>query len=272
MDIPRMVLSSIKQRSLANVTTKSADPRVRVDILGSQVSAYCLSEVFQLLENRISSSEGGYVCFTNVHTTVMGVNNASFQATTNASFLSLADGKPIYWVAKAKGYRQIGHIPGPDFMLDAIRRFPDSGHFFFGSTSLVIEALTERLRKDIPGIKICGAVSPPFRALTEKERFDIIDQIRSSGAIFVWVGLGAPKQEQWMSATWQSLCPALLFGVGAAFDFHAGTAPRAPRVLRSLGLEWLYRLYHEPSRLWRRYLSTNLQFIYFLLRGHLKRM
>jgi N-acetylglucosaminyldiphosphoundecaprenol N-acetyl-beta-D-mannosaminyltransferase len=252
--------------------TEFPDSRVRVEILGSQVSAYCLSDVLLLLENQMSKSEGGYVCFTNVHTTVMGVNDASFRAITNASFLSLADGKPIYWVAKVKGHRQIRHIPGPDLMLDAIQRFPEVGHFFFGSTPAVLTALTERLRKDIPSIKISGAVSPPFRPLTEEERFEIIHKIRDSGAMFVWVGLGAPKQEQWMSTAWQSLRPALLFGVGAAFDFHAGMTPRAPKPLRSAGLEWLYRLYQEPSRLWRRYMVTNLQFIYFILRGYIQRM
>lgn len=241
----------------------------RVDVVGSQISICDAERALRLLEQGIALGNGGYVCFTNVHTAVMGHREPGFRKITNSSLLSVADGKPVYWAAKAKGVQQIGHIPGPDFMLDVLRRFPDRGHFFYGSTSEVLSALIQSLHEQIPGLKVSGVLSPPFRPLTAQERAEIIRQIRNAGAAFIWVGLGAPKQERWMSDTWQSLKPAILFGVGAAFDFHSGTLRRAPRGIRRLGLEWLYRLLQEPRRLWKRYLVTNTLFVYYLIRRRL---
>jgi N-acetylglucosaminyldiphosphoundecaprenol N-acetyl-beta-D-mannosaminyltransferase len=246
-----------------------ADPLPRIDVIGSKISVCDTGTALQLLEQRIASGNGGYVCFTNVHAVVMGHREPDFQRITGESLLSVADGKPVYWVAKAKGAQGAGHVPGPDFMLQAIRRFPGAGHFFYGSTPPVLEALVQSLARQIPGLKVCGTFSPPFRPLTEDEQESVVGDIRASRASFVWVGLGAPKQERWIAENWQALKPAVLLGVGAAFDFHAGTLQRAPARLRDVGLEWLYRLLQEPSRLWRRYLVTNTLFIYYLIRRRL---
>lgn len=246
-----------------------ADPLPRIDVVGSKISVCDCGSAMRLLEQRIASGDGGYVCFTNVHAVVMGNREPDFQRITRESLLSVADGKPVYWVAKAKGARGVGHVPGPDFMLQAIRRFPEAGHFFYGSTPLVLDALVESLARQIPGLKVSGRFSPPFRPPTAQEQEDILRDIRESRASFVWVGLGAPKQERWIAQNWQALKPAVLLGVGAAFDFHAGTLQRAPARLRDVGLEWLYRLLQEPSRLWRRYLITNTLFIYYLIRQRL---
>lgn len=237
----------------------------RVDVIGSRISACDAETTLQLLDERIASGEGGYVCFTNVHATVMGYREPRFQNITNSSLLSLADGKPVYWVARSKSARSIGHVPGPDFMLQAMHKFPGRGHFLYGSTPQVLKALVESLQERIPDLKISGTFSPPFRPLSEAERTEVVRQIRVARAEFVWVGLGAPKQEQWMSEMWASLKPALLFGVGAAFDFHAGILERAPLVIRRLGLEWFYRLLQEPKRLWKRYLVTNALFVYYIV-------
>jgi N-acetylglucosaminyldiphosphoundecaprenol N-acetyl-beta-D-mannosaminyltransferase len=150
-------------------------------------------------------------------------------------------------------------------MMATLRRFPRRRHFFYGSTPAVLATLQVALLRLIPDLNICGACSPPFRALSEAEQQRDLQSIRESGAEFVWVGLGAPKQERWMAGNWQSLCPAILLGVGAAFDFHAGNVRRAPGVLRVLGLEWLYRLAQEPRRLWKRYLVTNSLFMFYLI-------
>jgi N-acetylglucosaminyldiphosphoundecaprenol N-acetyl-beta-D-mannosaminyltransferase len=237
----------------------------RIRIVDSAISLCDEEAALRAVAERLENGRGGYVCFTNVHAVVTGRRDARFRTVTNESFLSLADGKAVYWAGRARGARELGHVPGPDFMLAALQRFPSHRHYFYGSTPVTLAALVERLRVIVPGLNVCGAYSPPFRPQTEAERREDCDRIRASGAEFVWMGLGAPKQELWMAATAAELRPAILFGVGAAFDFHAGTVRRAPRWLRALGLEWLYRLCQEPRRLWRRYLVTNSLFITYLL-------
>lgn len=238
----------------------------RVDVIGSRISACGLEMALTALSARLAEGSGGYVCFTNVHATVEGQRDREFRAITNASFLSMADGKPVYWAGRAKGARAIGHAPGPDFLLAALRRFPQRRHFFFGSTAAVVQQLVEKLRGLVPGLQVCGVLSPPFRPLSDAEKQQHYAIIRNSGAEFVWVGLGAPKQEQWMRDAAAALKPAVLFGVGAAFDFHSGNLRRAPEFMGRLGLEWLYRLSQEPRRLWRRYLVTNSLFLAYLAR------
>jgi N-acetylglucosaminyldiphosphoundecaprenol N-acetyl-beta-D-mannosaminyltransferase len=235
----------------------------RIDVLGSRISAVDAQEALTLIGQRLDSRQGGYVCFTNVHAVVMGRQDAEFRNITNSSYLSVADGKPVYWVARTKG--PVGHVPGPDFMQLVLKRYAGRKHFFYGSADAVLHRLVERLRLEVPGLQVAGSLSPPFRVLSNDEKSAHYDQIRDSGAEIVWVGLGAPKQERWMAEAAASLVPALFFGVGAAFDFHAEMMGRAPAVMRAWGLEWLHRLASEPRRLWRRYLITNSLFIAYLV-------
>lgn len=247
----------------------------RVAVLGSRISVCDVDGALRHVEQRLASDEGGYVCFTNVHGVVTGREDPAFRDITNGSFMSVADGKPVFWVGRSRSRGAMGHVPGPDFFDRALQRFASRRHFLYGSSPEVLARLETALRARIPDLQICGSISPPFRTLTEDERQAHLREIRESGAEFVWVSLGAPKQERWMAQNWTDLRPALLYGVGAAFDFHAGTVRRAPPVMRALGLEWLYRLLQEPRRLWRRYLRTNLLFSAYLtgelLRGGAKR-
>jgi len=234
----------------------------RVDVLGSLISAVDAEEALGLIAQRLDEGAGGYVCFSNVHTVVMGRRDPAFRAITNASFLSVADGKPVYWTARTQG--PAGHVPGPDFMKLALDRYRSRRHFLYGSTDAVLDRLSSNLRQSLPGLQICGKLSPPFRALSAAERQQHYDAIRASGAELVWVGLGAPKQEQWMAEAAHTLRPAILLGVGAAFDFQAEVVGRAPKAMRDWGLEWFYRLLSQPRRLWRRYLTTNTLFLVYL--------
>lgn len=237
----------------------------RIDVIGSKISACDTAQALRVLEECLRERTGGYVCFTNVHSAVLGRRDPSFQAITNGSLLSVADGKPIYWLGQFKRDSGLGWIAGPDFVGHALRQFRHRSHFFYGSTPEVLARLVSTIHQTIPGIRISGALSPPFRSLTTAERIEHYRIIRDSGADFVWVGLGAPKQEQWMAEACQALSPCILLGVGAAFDFHSGSTRRAPRSVQHVGLEWLYRLLMEPRRLWRRYLSTNTLFIWYAL-------
>jgi N-acetylglucosaminyldiphosphoundecaprenol N-acetyl-beta-D-mannosaminyltransferase len=237
----------------------------RITVIESRLSDCDRGTALDILARSVDEGRGGYVCFTNVHMAVMGRQDRHIRGITNESLLSMADGKPLYWVGRMKGARRIAHSPGPDVMLEVIRRFADRGHFFFGSTPAVLARLEAGLRALVPGVRICGTLSPPFRKLTAQEVQEHHALIRNSGAQFVWVGLGAPKQEQWMAESWHELKPAVLLGVGAAFDFYAGTLRRAPSYMRRAGLEWLFRLSQEPRRLWKRYLVTNSLFIRYAL-------
>ena len=243
----------------------------RVNVIGSRISDCDCDAALRLLGQAALLGHGGYVCFTNVHTVVLGHDDPIVRSITNGSLLSLADGKPVFWVGRAKGARAIGHVPGPDFFIEALRRYPQDGHFFYGSSPEVLSRLTSALHQMIPDVKICGSISPPFRPLTDDERQLHYRIIRNSGAAFVWIGLGAPKQERWMADAWQYIRPCIALGVGAAFDFYAGTVQRAPRRIGRMGLEWLYRLLQEPRRLWKRYLVTNSLFIYYLISEHLRK-
>jgi N-acetylglucosaminyldiphosphoundecaprenol N-acetyl-beta-D-mannosaminyltransferase len=238
-------------------------PEKRVSIIGSRISVCGPTCALAALEERLAARRGGYVCFTNAHAAVLCRRDAQFRGVTNGSFLSLADGKSVYWLGRLKGATDLGHVPGPDFLISVLERFPQRRHFFYGSAPSVLESLVRSLRKQIPDLNICGSLSPPFRPLTQNEVREGHEQIRQANPDFIWVGLGAPKQELWMAESWQSLQPAILLGVGAAFDFHAGRVRRAPAALRLIGFEWLYRLLQEPQRLWKRYLITNTLFLYY---------
>ncbi len=240
----------------------------RINVIGSAVSVCQVPAALDVLGTTLESGSGGYVCFTNVHTAVMARRDAALKSIADRSLLSVADGKPIYWLGRAKFGKRIslGHIPGPDFLLHVLRRFPRRRHFFYGSSPEVLELLIVELRRLVPDANICGVLSPPFRQLTESEKNEYQRMIREATPDFIWVGLGAPKQEQWMADFWQGLQPSILLGVGAAFDFYAGTVNRAPPLMRRLGFEWLYRVFKEPRRLWKRYTVTNSLFMAYVLR------
>ena len=241
----------------------------RFDVLGSQISCLDMVAAIGFLRRSVQSRTGGYVCFTNVHAVVTGLHDKAFQDITNASCMSLADGKPVCWAARSNS--EIGHVAGPDFMLAALQQFRNEGHYFYGSSPEVLEKLETRLREVIPGVNIAGMFSPPFHAPSAEELEAHYEKIRGSRAALVWVGLGAPKQEKWMAAASPNLRPAVLLGVGAAFDFHADVVRRAPELMRKSGLEWLYRLLRQPRRLWKRYLVTNTQFILKLAGQYIQR-
>ncbi len=239
------------------------NPENRVSIIGSRVSVCDATGALASLAARSNARGGGYVCFTNAHAAVMGRRNAQFRDVTNGSFLSVADGKSVYWLGRIKGASGIGHVAGPDFFIRVLREFPEQRHFFYGSTLSVLDGLVRSLQNQIPGLNICGTLSPPFRPLADNEVLEGHRLIRQANPDFIWVGLGAPKQELWMAESWQLLQPAILLGVGAAFDFHAGSVRRAPLALRQIGFEWLYRFFQEPKRLWKRYLTSNTLFVYY---------
>lgn len=178
------------------------------------------------------------------------------------------DGTPLVWAARRAGLDIEQRVYGPDLMRDVLDRgrAHDLRHYLYGSTPEVLADLEERLRSRLPGVAIAGTHSPPFRELTAAEEDEVVADILRSRAQVVWVGLGTPRQDDFV-ARMRDRLPVPLVAVGAAFDFHADRKPQAPRWMMDRGLEWLYRLLTEPRRLWRRYLIGNPIFLWGLSRG-----
>ena len=231
-------------------------------ILKTDIAVANMPKVVDYLCRNIGDIKGKYICVSNVHTTVMAFRDEAYRCVQNGALLALPDGKPLSMVSRRRGFRGAKRVPGPDLMAEMFKISAEKGfkHYFYGSTEETLAKLKENLEKEYPGIDIAGMYSPPFRPLTDEEDAECIKRINESGADFIWVGLGAPKQEKWMAAH-ENKVNGLMLGVGAGFDFHAGTVKRAPKWIQELCLEWLYRLFQDPKRLFKRYLSTNLTFI-----------
>ncbi len=240
----------------------------RFDVLGVGISAVSLSDAVLEIERWLNEGERHYVCVTNVHTVMECQRDPRLMRIHNESGLTTPDGMPIVWCGRSAGAIGITRVYGPDLMLELCSRLADSEHsvFLYGTTAETLDRLKLRLLRDFPGLDIVGSFAPPFRSLTADEDAEVVAKINASGADLVWVGLGAPKQEYWMDEHQDRLTAKVLIGVGAAFDFHAGTVRQAPLWMQRHGLEWSYRLWCEPRRLWRRYLRTNSAFVVNIMR------
>jgi N-acetylglucosaminyldiphosphoundecaprenol N-acetyl-beta-D-mannosaminyltransferase len=182
----------------------------------------------------------------------------------NHSFLNTPDGMPMVWMGKLQGFSQMDRVYGPDLMLRVCEWTQTRGykHFLYGGGPGVADELQRRLVQRFPALKIVGTYTPPFRPLSAEEEEQLAARVRESKPDIFWVGLSTPKQEKFMADHWQRLDATLFFGVGAAFDFHAGRVRQAPRWMQRSGLEWLFRLVCEPKRLWKRYFKNNPVFIF----------
>jgi N-acetylglucosaminyldiphosphoundecaprenol N-acetyl-beta-D-mannosaminyltransferase len=245
----------------------------RVNILGVGVSAVSMPTVLQTIESWVDRRESRYICVSPVHSIMESQRDASLRHIHNVADLVTPDGMPLVWLSRLMGFREVEQVCGSDLMLSVCGHFTQRGyrHFFYGATLAVLKQLQDRLLIRFPDLQVVGSYAPPFRPLTAAEDQAVVDHINSSKPDIVWVGLGAPKQERWMADHVGRLDASVLIGVGAAFDFHAGTKKRAPRWMRQCGLEWLFRLMMEPWRLWQRYLINNAWFLWLLLRQVMSR-
>ena len=239
-------------------------------ILGVNVAITNMEDITNLITDHIDELKGQFICLSNVHTTIMAYDDEAYRKIQNAAFLALPDGSPLSFVQRFRGYKDASQVAGPDLMpsLWQATEGTEISHYFYGSSEETIVALRKRLETDYPNLKIAGMESPPYRPLTPEEDEEAIKRINESGASIVWVGLGAPKQEKWMYEHRDKI-NALMLGVGAGFDFHAGTIKRAPMWVRKIYMEWLYRLFQDPKRLWKRYVQTNAKFLYLFMKNSL---
>lgn len=232
-------------------------------ILNTNINVTNMQEVVGYLTDNLEELRGDYVCVSNVHTTMMSYWDKAYNVVQNSGALALPDGKPLSIVCRKRGFFDAERVPGPDLMPEIFEISKENGfrHYFYGGSKETLEQLEIQLKKSYPWLNIVGMYSPPYRHLTEQEDENVIKMINEAKPDFIWVALGAPKQEEWMHAH-QFKVSGVMLGVGAAFDFCAGTVKRAPLWMQELCMEWLYRLAQDPKRLFMRYLSTNISFIF----------
>lgn len=239
----------------------------RVDVLGVGISAIDMNGAVTAVTRFIAENRREYVCVTGVHGVMESQRDSRLLDIHNRSGLTTPDGMPMVWAGRWAGLDSIKRVYGPDLMLELCRVgvSQDWRHFFYGGKEGVAAELAAGLVASIPGLKVVGVHSPPFRALTETEMELDAKAINDTGADIVWVGLSTPKQEYWMASMRPMLHAPVLIGVGAAFDIHSGNSRQAPSWMQRSGLEWLFRLVTEPKRLWRRYLRNNPAFVWHIL-------
>jgi N-acetylglucosaminyldiphosphoundecaprenol N-acetyl-beta-D-mannosaminyltransferase len=239
----------------------------RVNVLGVGVCAITMADALALIDRWIAAGVRRYVCVTGVHGVMESHVDPALRDIHNRAGLVTPDGMPLVWISWLRGHRQVERVYGPDLMLACCRASVSKGyrHFFYGGGPGVPERLAARLQVRFPGLNVVGTWSPPFRELSATEEEAMIDRMAAAQPDIVWVGLSTPKQERWMARSLGRVPAAVLIGVGAAFDVHAGLKKQAPQWMRRTGLEWLFRLATEPRRLWRRYLINNPWFLWRLL-------
>ncbi len=232
------------------------------NIMGVEIAAINMRWLLDFTRKNIREMSGDYICVANVHTTVTAYEDEAYKAVQNGGIMAIPDGGPLSVIGRKRGHQEMQRIAGPDFMQEIFRISVETGyrHFFYGSTEETLEKLAERLEAEYGRIRIAGMYSPPFGPVSAAEDEKIIRLINSAEADFVWVGLGAPRQERWM-AEHRGKVKGLMVGVGAGFDYFAGNIKRAPEWMQRGNLEWVYRLMQEPGRLFGRYLHTNVVFI-----------
>jgi len=236
-------------------------------VLDTHIDAISWDDVMNRLVSWAGQRQSRYVTLCNVHSVVTASQSACHQKVLSQADLALPDGAPIAWALRREGFSHQERINGPDLTwryLAAAERLGQSV-YFYGSSDHTLAELRKQIEQTFPKLRIAGMVSPPFRALSEEEDQADVEHINQSGANLVFVGLGCPKQEAWMAAH-RGRIHAVMVGVGAAFDYHAGTLRRAPAWMQRLGLEWAYRLVREPNRLLRRYAQTNSVFVFRMIK------
>jgi len=232
------------------------------DVLGMRVDATSYEDASERVVQWAREERSAYVCVATVHMVMEAFDSESFSRTVNGADLIIPDGMPLVWALKALGVRGASQVCGPNLMPRVIERAARENVpiGLYGGTPESLETLHQMLKKRYPEIEVACRIAPPFRPLTAEEDEKVTQEIATSGARILFVGIGCPKQEQWMVAH-KDRIPAVMLGVGAAFDFYMGRVRRAPRWMQAAGLEWMFRLMMEPRRLWRRYAKHNPRFV-----------
>jgi N-acetylglucosaminyldiphosphoundecaprenol N-acetyl-beta-D-mannosaminyltransferase len=231
-------------------------------IINSQINITSYEDVCNHIQHWVNNNLSCYIIAANVHVVMTGYWQPQYQDIINQAALVTPDGMPLVWAMRLLGIKEQSRVYGPDLMLAwcnhaAKNQIPI---YLYGGTKTTLDKLQCRLKEVFPNLIIAGSHSPPFRPLTSTEEAADLERIQASGAKVVFVGLGCPKQEEWMNKH-QGKLAVVMIGVGAAFRLHSGEISQAPRWMMGYGLEWVYRFAKEPCRLWKRYLVNNPAFV-----------
>ncbi len=236
------------------------------NVLGVRIEALNMSRALERVASVLRGNHKGYVSVIGVHGIMEAQRNPRLAAIYANSAITIPDGMPTVWVGRLQGCRQMERVAGPDLMLEIFRspQFAGYTHFLYGGDTGVAEALAANLRRWFPWVRIVGTFTPPYRDLSPEEEHEFIATIGRLRPDFVWVGISAPRQEAFMARYLPLIDTRIMFGVGAAFDFHTGRIKDCPAWIKTAGLQWLHRLLQNPRRLWRRYLRNNPAFLWHI--------
>ncbi len=239
----------------------------RIKIIGIDISVVNFDSAQKNLFDNFEEARGHYICAANVHTTVTAHENENYRKVQNSSFMTLPDGKPLSVVGKKRGKSSMGRVTGPDFLEAVLRRTENTEmkHYFYGTTQENLDSFILVVKQTYPNLKIVGVEPSVFRPLSEQEEDELLERINKSEADFVWVALGAPRQEIFCNKL-SGRSNAVWVAVGGALNVISGVIPRAPQWMQDCGLEWFYRFMKEPKRLFKRYFVTNSKFLWYLFR------
>lgn len=239
----------------------------RIKIIGVDISVVNFESAQKYLFDNFDLARGKYICAANVHTTVTAHEDKAYRQVQNSSFMTLPDGKPLSVVGRKRGKSLMGRVTGPDFLEEVLKRTEDSEmkHYFYGTTQDNLDGFVSVIKRTYPDLQIVGVEPSVFRPLSIQEENELIERINESGADFVWVALGAPRQEIFCNKL-SERTNAVWVAVGGALNVISGVIPRAPQWMQDHGLEWFYRFMKEPQRLFKRYFVTNSKFLWYLFR------
>jgi N-acetylglucosaminyldiphosphoundecaprenol N-acetyl-beta-D-mannosaminyltransferase len=268
----------VKHDPRAEPGEDNSQPRfpTKTPVVGTNISMTSYAEVIEDLDRR-PKDRATVVAVCTVHSVMSARRDPLLAEAIDSADIATSDGVPLVWAIRWTARPEQQRVYGPELMRRSIATTVDRGwrHYFYGSTPETLAELEAAVAVRFPDATIVGSYSPPFRPLTPEETEAVVTDILSKGTDVVWVGLGMPKQELWMHEVRDALPGVALVGVGAAFDFIAGTKKEAPPWIQRAGLEWLFRLSQEPRRLWRRYVYNNPGFVVLLaaqvLRTRLRR-
>jgi N-acetylglucosaminyldiphosphoundecaprenol N-acetyl-beta-D-mannosaminyltransferase len=237
-----------------------------VKVLGIPVEPLDMESAVARIQAECDAERKGYVCLIGVHGIMEAHRNPELAQVYARATLMVPDGTPTVWVGRWQGFRKMKRVAGPDLMLELFRRkeFAHCTHFLYGGKQGVAEELYATLTQRFPWVRIVGTYTPPFRDLALEEIESLAARIQALKPDMIWIGISTPKQERFMMRILPLLDSGLMFGVGAAFDFHTGRIKDAPQWVKRTGLQWLHRLIQDPRRLFWRYLRNNSAFLWHI--------
>lgn len=243
---------------------KATKFRPAARVLGVDVDAIDMQGALRRVETMLQGAGKGYVCVAGVHGIMEAERCPRMAEVYSGSEMTVPDGMPLVWVGRMQGHASMQRVTGPDLMLEIFRRkeFAEVTHFLYGGDEGVAGELRDKLLKQFPSARIIGAETPPFRDLKPAEQEQLVEMMRDLKPDIVWVGISCPRQEEFMWRYLPLLETKIMFGVGAAFDYHTGRIRDCSDWIKRAGLQWLHRLLQDPRRLWRRYLRNNPGFVW----------